>query len=288
MRLEEIAAKFTIGLAPMYDKDEAKAIFYVVLEHFLNFNRSTYLLKKEQDLPDHQLKEIELVLNELKTGKPVQYCLGETWFYGLRFKVSEAVLIPRPETEELVDWIIEKVNHPISILDIGTGSGCIAIALKKHLTDAEVIGLDISSEALLIAKQNAVLNGVKISFIENDILHYPISTDTTKHSIIVSNPPYITQAEKAEMKENVLANEPHMALFVSDEKPLIFYEAIADFALNKLQPEGLLFFEINEYLAKETTHMLISKGFKNIELRKDMQGKDRMICCKLTTLDDTV
>ncbi len=297
MRLKEIRTNYIVELSSIYDEDEAHSIFLLVIEQYLSVSRSNYTLRKEEQVVSEKLKLINSTLDELKTGKPIQYILGETVFYGLPFEVNETVLIPRPETEELVDWVIEKVlglQSPVdslqpatrnlqfaTILDIGTGSGCIAISLKKNLSQLHVTALDVSSEALTIAKQNAVLNEVEITFIEDDIITSHISPLTSQYSIIVSNPPYITQNEKEQMHQNVLANEPHLALFVSNERPLVFYEAIADFALENLIENGFLFFEINEYLGKETVDMLSHKGFKNIELRKDMQGKDRMICCVL-------
>lgn len=281
MKLKELGVKFDVALALLYGKEEANAIFLLAIEHYLKLNRSLYSLKKEYELADNELITFEFVIDQLIAGKPIQYILGETVFYGLTLKVTDAVLIPRPETEELVEWVIEKIkgSQPITILDIGTGSGCIAISLKKNLPNTNVFALDISAKALAIAKQNAALNEVEVSFIEQDIL-----TSSSLHvtsSIIVSNPPYITQDEKAQMHENILANEPHLALFVSNENPLIFYEAIADFALINLKENGLLFFEINEHLGIATVNMLSGKGFNAIELRKDMQGKDRMICCSL-------
>jgi release factor glutamine methyltransferase len=214
----------------------------------------------------------------------VQYVLGETVFYGLPFKVSPAVLIPRPETEELVEWVLESVAaegmRDLQILDVGTGSGCIAVALKKHLGTAGVSALDISKDSLAMASDNAILNEVVINFIEADIRGY---SGRETYGLIVSNPPYITTDEKQAMHENVLAHEPHLALFISNEDPLVFYKAIADFALLNLKPDGLLFFEINEHLGKETVQMLKDKSFIGIELRKDMQGKDRMIRCRLST-----
>jgi len=203
---------------------------------------------------------------------------AKLFFYGLPLKINEHVLIPRPETEELVDWVIKEVKHKKdSLLDIGTGSGCIPIAIKKNLPAISVSAIDISAEALKVASANALINGTEVNFIEADILSY--SSDE-KYDVIVSNPPYIRELEKADMHENVLAHEPHAALFVSDENPLIFYKTISDFAYINLNPNGYLFFEINEFLWEETLKILIDKGFKNIELRKDMQGKDRMIMAR--------
>ncbi len=284
MKLKELASRFTTELAPLYEEEEVKAIFLVAIEHYLKINRFNYSLNKDTAVNNDDKEVLDLVLNQLKTGKPIQYILGETLFYGLPLKVNEAVLIPRPETEELVEWVIEKVTlhaprPTLNLLDIGTGSGCIAISLKKNLPELDVTALDVSSEALAVAKQNALLNEVDVSFLEQDILTSQVSHLTSQYSILVSNPPYITQSEKEQMHQNVLTNEPHLALFVSNEQPLIFYEAIADYALKNLTENGLLFFEINEYLGKEMIEMLSYKGFNTIELRKDMQGKDRMICC---------
>ncbi len=287
MKLKDLASIFTTELLPLYGEEEAKAIFLIAIEYYLKINRFNYSLNKDTEVNNDDKKVLDFVLNQLKTGKPIQYILGETLFYGLTFKVNEAVLIPRPETEELVEWVMEKVEslklnpQPVTLLDIGTGSGCIAISLKKKLPELDVAALDVSSEALAVAKQNALLNEVDISFIEQDILTSQVSHLKSQYSILVSNPPYITQSEKEQMHHNVLANEPHLALFVSNEQPLLFYEAIADYALKNLTEDGLLFFEINEYLGDKMVELLSYKGFKAIELRQDMQGKDRMICCSI-------
>ncbi|MFD0941312.1 peptide chain release factor N(5)-glutamine methyltransferase [Pedobacter boryungensis] len=286
MKLKELAVKFETDLNSLYPEDEAQALFQLTLHHLLGLSRADYLLKKEQDISVDDLSKFESILKELQTGKPIQYIFGEAHFYGLTFKVNESVLIPRPETEELVEWIIStcslnQKSELINILDIGTGSGCIAIALKKNLPNTAVVALDIAADSLGIAKQNAQLNNVEVQFIEDDILNAQLSTFSSQFSIIVSNPPYITAHEKAEMHANVLAHEPHRALFVSNEKPLIFYDAITNFALKNLQQNALLFFEINEYLGQQTVQLLKDKGFKDIELRKDMQGKERMIKASL-------
>jgi release factor glutamine methyltransferase len=286
MTLKDLANKFTNSLKAMYEEDEAQAIFLIALAHVTKYNRGAYLLKKEETIAAENLSKLEVILSMLVTGKPIQYITGETTFYGLPFKVNPSVLIPRPETEELVDWILEvcKSNSDSArenILDIGTGSGCIAISLKKNLATAKVYGLDIAADSLITAKENTVLNDVEVEFIQADILDNQNSNIPTPFSIIVSNPPYIKEDEKPAMHHNVLANEPHRALFVSNDKPLVFYEAIADFALKNLAKNGLLFLEINEYLGQQTVDLLNYKGFANIELRKDMQGKDRMIKANL-------
>jgi release factor glutamine methyltransferase len=285
MKLSSLSDQFIAKLADLYPEDEAIALFFVAIAHYLKLNRSAYLLKKEMEVVDSDLQKINGLLSALQEGKPIQYVIGETEFFGLPFRVNPSVLIPRPETEELVEWILAEVKqseelrykNAFHILDIGTGSGCIAISLKKNLPEAIVSGLDISAESLATAKENASLNQVEVAFMERDILDDAHAEPEIMYSVIVSNPPYITLQEKQEMHQNVLKHEPHRALFVSNEEPLIFYEAIADFALKNLIPGGLLFFEINEYLAKETIDLLNRKSFNNITLRKDMQGKDRMV-----------
>jgi release factor glutamine methyltransferase len=285
MNLKDLEAYFITGLAPLYNEEEAKGQFLITVEHLSGLSRSQLLMNKSQSVTAELTAEYNDVLLQLQAGRPIQHIFAEAWFYGLKFKVSNAVLIPRPETEELVDWIINTVHgdmHGVNqapvILDIGTGSGCIAITLKKNLAAAEVSALDVSAAALTVARENALFNEVQLSFIAADILTY---NSAARYDVIVSNPPYITGKEKEEMHENVLGHEPHLALFVTDENPLIFYKAIADFALCNLHPNGQLFFEINEYLAEATVDMLSAKGFTTIELRQDMQGKDRMIRCTL-------
>lgn len=283
MTLKAIAAKYIDELHAIYDKNEIDAIFLLVLHHFLNLSRADYLLKKDNIVDEQNAAHFTQVLEALKTGKPIQYILGETYFYGLPFKVNETVLIPRPETEELVDWIISIINpsNTLNILDIGTGSGCIAIALQKNLPNAHIYALDIAEDSLVTAQKNAQLNNCAVQFIHQDILAIQQQKVQQQYQIIVSNPPYIKEDEKQAMHHNVLANEPYRALFVSNENPLVFYEAICNFALLNLEIGGLLFFEINECLGLQTVDLLNYKGFVEIELRKDMQGKDRMIKAKL-------
>nr|WP_121272782.1 peptide chain release factor N(5)-glutamine methyltransferase [Pedobacter schmidteae] len=284
MRLQDLAALFNTSLQDIYDEEEAHAIFLIALEAVLGYRRVDYLHKKTE-VPDHlKLAKLQNMLKELKTGKPIQYVLGETIFYGLPFKVNPSVLIPRPETEELVAWILEScglaaaTGSELRMIDIGTGSGCIAISLKKNLpTATKVSALDISEAALSVSMANASINEVDINFIKADIREFSTSQ---KFDVVISNPPYITLKEKQQMHDNVLSHEPHLALFVADEKPLEFYESIADFAWQTLSDMGLLFFEINEHLSKETIEMLKLKSFINIELKKDIQGKDRMIKCQ--------
>jgi release factor glutamine methyltransferase len=239
--------------------------------------------------PDLAFSETELktwssILEQLKKEIPIQYILGVTHFYGLEFEVNSAVLIPRPETEELVDWIIQNSklkaqNSKLKILDIGTGSGCIAIALAKNLPNAQVFALDVSEKALATAKKNAEKNQVQLTFIHQSILE---TVDLAQEfDIIVSNPPYVRELEKLEIKNNVLDNEPHLALFVEDNDALIFYRKIAQLAQKNLNPKGQLYFEINQYLGKETLNLLLEMGFKNSVLRQDIYGNDRMIQCTI-------
>lgn len=281
MNFKQSEEYFITEISDLYEQEEAKELFYLVTNDISGWSRAQLMLNKDVDLSADQIVAYNKVLKELKSGKPLQHIFAEAWFYGLKFKVSSAVLIPRPETEELVEWILTDLSlqpKTRKILDIGTGSGCIAISLKKNKPDADVSALDVSAEALAIARTNADQHEAEINFIQADVLSY---TTAEKFDIIVSNPPYITEDEKDEMHQNVLAHEPHLALFVTNENPLIFYIAIADLALNQLEDQGQLYFEINEYLGKETLEMMKDKGFKNIVLKKDMQGKDRMIKASL-------
>lgn len=280
MNLKELEQHFVTALYSLYGADEAKSLFYIIAEHSDKWSRSYILMHGDREIEAERVKNYQHILEELKTGKPLQYIFSETLFYGLTFRVNPAVLIPRPETEELVDWILDVVqgDHPKHILDIGTGSGCIAISLKNKLRATVVSALDVSKAALAVAAENAALNNLDVHFIAADILNYE---GQERYDLIVSNPPYIKEDERAEMHLNVLEHEPHLALFVTNEAPLVFYEAIADFALAHLTTNGRLFFEINEYLGQETAGMLKAKGYHSIALKQDMQGKDRMIYCRL-------
>ncbi|SCW49692.1 peptide chain release factor N(5)-glutamine methyltransferase [Mucilaginibacter sp. NFR10] len=268
----------------IYDTKETEAVTLLVVAEVTGLSRASIKAFPEKELTEDQAAQIKNILTELKTGKPIQYIFGIAEFYGLPFKVNSFVLIPRPETEELVEWILfgagerrKAKGERFSVLDIGTGSGCIAISLKKNLADADVSAIDISKGALETAKENALLNEVEVNFILADILNIGPGKEEAQYDIIVSNPPYVTLDDKKQMHSNVTDFEPHTALFVPEHDPLIFYRAIADFALSNLIAGGLLFFEINENLGNETVELLAGKGFKNIELRKDMSGRDRMI-----------
>lgn len=270
---------FNSELKGIYPETEIQSFFNILIEFQLKLNRIDVALQPNSKIASNNLKFLQKSLIDLKKQKPIQYIIGETEFYGLKFIVNKNVLIPRPETEELVDWIVneskaESKKSKVKILDIGTGSGCIAVSLAKNLTNAEVYTIDISSEAIKTAKINAKNNNVNVRFIKVDILN--LDKLPLKFDIIVSNPPYVRELEKEQMQENVLENEPHLALFVENNNALLFYDKIADLAKNNLTKNGKLYFEINQYLGKETIELLASKGFTNIELRKDIFGADRM------------
>ena len=274
------------NLKTVYAADELQEILFLVMNCITKLSQTQLHAFPEKELTEAQIKMLLLSAKKLQTGMPVQYALGETEFFGLKFEVNSSVLIPRPETEELVSWVLEergmrsgerKEEKVVQILDIGTGSGCIPIAIKKNWPEAEVSGLDISAEALQTAQKNALLNQAEVQFVQQDILNFYPVKEASEFSLIVSNPPYITPSEQKQMQSNVLDFEPHNALFVPENDPLLFYRAIAGYASFMLEKNGLLFFEINENYGKETIMLLQEKRFINIELRKDFRGKDRMI-----------
>ena len=273
---------FLQELSSLYDEKEIESFFYIVLECFHNKKRIDLALNPEMEMDAMQLLRWESVLSELKKEKPIQYIVGATEFYGLPFLVNGNTLIPRPETEELVEWILESTKYEIQstrfrILDIGTGSGCIAISLAKNLPNAQVSAIDVSEKAFATANRNAEINEVNVDFILKNILETEDLNE--QFDIIVSNPPYVRNLEKAEIKPNVLEFEPHLALFVDDNDALLFYRKIAQLAMKNLSENGQLYFEINQYLGKETVKLLEILGFKNIILKKDIYGNDRMIRC---------
>lgn len=285
MTVGSIETVFIEDLKEMYGPDEAGSIAWIVIGFVCKINRSQYVSNKSSELSDVELSVLYELLTDLKKGVPVQYALGETEFYGSVFKVNPSVLIPRPETEELVDWILKDSKTTrydtsgMTILDIGTGSGCIPITLQKYLPNSFVSAMDISEAALETARENAFLNKTEINFIQDDILHPGDSY--SKYSIITSNPPYVTLAEKTHMHKNVVDFEPHMALFVPNDDSLIFYKAIAEFAILHLKKTGALYLEINQNLGPQTVALLKSKGFAKVELRKDLRDNDRMIKAQL-------
>ena len=286
MILKEFKLFFNEALSAIYPKTEIDSFFFILMEEKLKLQRIDTVLKPDFLITKKNLIDLKTIVKRLQKEEPIQYIIGSTEFYGLPFLVDKNTLIPRTETEELVAWVLDEIkvltNNKItelSILDIGTGTGCIPISLAKNLTSLNISAIDISPETLLIAKQNAILNKVTIEFIELDILN--AESLPQEYDIIISNPPYVRELEKEEIKNNVLENEPHLALFVADENPLIFYNKIADLAKQQLSKNGMLFFEINQCLGKETINMLVKKGFKNIQLKKDLFGNDRMIKCVL-------
>jgi release factor glutamine methyltransferase len=294
MLLKQYKTHFFDSLQNIQDEQEIESFFFILTEYLHNLKRVDVALNPNFELSDAAIEKWNAILAQLQLEKPIQYIIGEAWFYGLQFEVNENTLIPRPETEELVEWIIEsqksKVqSQKLEILDIGTGTGCIPISLKVNLPQANVSAIDVSEKALVVAKRNAELNKVEINFIHANILEIedllklplPNTQNLLPFDIIVSNPPYVRNLEKQEIKKNVLDYEPHLALFVEDTDALLFYRKIAQLALKNLSPNGLLFFEINQYLGIETVELLENLGFKNIELKKDMYGNDRMIKCSI-------
>jgi len=280
----KIFANYRNELSNLYDNSEAEALTLLTISEVSGFSKAKIKAFPELEVPGEQAKRLADILTRLKTGEPLQYILDTAEFYGLTFKVTPSVLIPRPETEELVEWVIQSVKEDKlsagDLLDIGTGSGCIAISLKKNLPGFKVSAIDISGDALSVATENARLNEVSVDFMQADILNFTnsqIPDLKSQISLIVSNPPYVTETDKKQMHTNVTDFEPHTALFVPQDDPLIFYKAIADFALQRLTNGGYLFFEINEQFGAETAKMLTNKGFKNVLLRQDMPGRDRMI-----------
>lgn len=265
-------------LADCYPPEEVESFIRLIFSWLKNYNSTDLILKRDQELSEDDRQQLISITERLKQSEPIQYILGETEFYGLNFRVNPGVLIPRPETEELVDWILkESQKGDERILDIGTGSGCIPISLKKNKAQAQVAACDISEIALETATQNAQLNDVAVPFFRLDILSEAHTELPDKIDILVSNPPYITEKEKALMQENVLEHEPHLALFVPDDTALIFYQAIAEFGLRNLTPGGKLYWEINEAYGQECLDLLGKLGYTMLELRQDLNGKDRMI-----------
>jgi release factor glutamine methyltransferase len=280
MKIKQYRTQFIKELSLLYDAYEAESFFYLILENKHKLRQIDLALNHELAFSDADLDVWSVFLKELKKEVPVQYLLGKTNFFGLDFEVNQNVLIPRPETEELVEWIINENKHndklkKLKILDIGTGSGCIAVSLAKNLPNAEVYAMDVSKKAINTAKKNALNNHVEITFILKNVLELEILK--SDYDIIVSNPPYVRNLEKQEIKKNVLDYEPHLALFVDDNDALVFYQKITELAQKNLVENGQLYFEINQYLGKEMIELLEKMDFRDIELRKDIYDNDRMI-----------
>jgi len=264
-------------LQGLYPDTEIRSFSYLMIENLTGFSRSKIVVNKNTLFSDNQRHKIDSFIEKLKKFVPIQYILNETEFFGLMFTVNESVLIPRPETEELVDWVRTENDRSsnLNILDIGTGSGCIAIALKHEFPNAEVDAFDISKNALETARSNAKRNMLEVNFTEVDILK--TGEFGPKWDIIVSNPPYIPELEKKEIHPNVLDYEPHLALFVPDADPLLFYRHIALFAQKQLKPNGKLYFEIHRDAGQACLDLLGNMGFHDVKLRQDISGNDRMV-----------
>ena len=265
-------------LSGIYNNQEIESVIALIFNKLKGYSRTQLILAKDEPLTDLERSKLGDIISRLKKHEPIQYVLGSTEFYGLSFLCAPGVLIPRPETEELVDWIIrENTTLRPTIVDIGTGTGCIAIALQKNIPESHVMACDISPVCLETAARNAKLNKSDIALFQYDIINNVPAADFPELDIVVSNPPYVRESEKLLMEKNVTDFEPELALFVPDEKPLIFYEHIAEFARLNLKNGGKLYFEINELFGEECCNMLIEKGFVQVELKKDINGKDRMI-----------
>jgi release factor glutamine methyltransferase len=272
-------------LEDLYPIEELKSFFYLLAEKYLNLSRINIALQLNNELTPEEQSRFYQAVDRLRNHEPIQYILGETEFFGMPIIVNKQVLIPRPETEELVSWIIDDVDKKeTTILDIGTGSGCIAISLAKKLKSAVVSAIDISNKAIEVAKKNALINNVNVEFSRVDVLNFEdklVLQDKwkSKFDIIVSNPPYVRMQEKKLMQLNVIDHEPDIALFVEDDNPLLFYRRISELSRQYLKHNGTLYLEINEYLGVEMEKMLNEAGFKHVDLKKDMFGKNRMIKC---------
>lgn len=277
MSVYTIVQLFRQELLTKYPKGEVEQFIALAFEDVLKFSRVDLIMKTNDQIPYQYVERFFGILESLKQFKPIQYVLGKTVFYGLPIQVNRHVLIPRPETEELVHWILKhEWKEGITVLDLGTGSGCIALALKDHLKKAVVHGADISVEALNVAKKNALNNNLLVDFFRFDIISQE-SLGFMKYDLMVSNPPYVRMSEKEWMEKNVLNHEPHPAIFVDEEEPLIFYRKIVDLAQGHLKPGGMLFFEINEAYGAEVVQLLKDRDFENVTLKQDFNGKDRMV-----------
>ncbi|WP_210462885.1 peptide chain release factor N(5)-glutamine methyltransferase [Rufibacter roseolus] len=276
--LEAILEHLAHQLETLYEAPEARTMAEWTLQHVLGAGRFELLRRRKEEAPEEVQKQVHGYLERLLRHEPLQYVLGEASFYGREFKVTPSVLIPRPETEELVQRVIRTYQHKagVKLLDIGTGSGCIPITLAAELQNAQVWGLDVSSEALKVARVNAQELGQSVTWLQQDILQEVPALELQSLDAVISNPPYVLEEEKGQMRQNVLAFEPHMALFVPNEDPLLFYRRIAVVAQQLLKKGGKLYFEINERFAEETLEMLKEMGYQEIRVCKDLRGKDRV------------
>jgi release factor glutamine methyltransferase len=271
------------ALSGLFSEREIAPLTKQIICHVCQLQSHRFLSDKDKQLSETERQSVAKIVSRLKKNEPIQYIIGETEFYGLSFNINSSVLIPRPETEELVEWAVCSTGMETAcpdkfrILDIGTGSGCIAIALAKRFPEAQVFGLDIAPDALMIAEMNEKKNGVAVQWIQGDILNMPDAEIPASLDIIISNPPYILPSEQSDMQENVLAYEPHGALFVPEDRPLLFYERIAGIGRQKLKPGAYLYFEINAAWGAAVQEMLSQQGYEDVQLKQDISGKDRMI-----------
>lgn len=284
MNVSELKSRFVKELEGLYTKEEIRVFFNWLAEAYLGLKPFELSINQEQIITVEKLADFETALQKLSQEKPIQQILGKSHFYGLEFRLNEHTLIPRPETEELVAMIIEDFrSHQgvIRMLDIGTGSGCIPISIAKNLSQAQLYAIDIADQALKVAKQNAIENKVVVKFGQIDILKASmlsnLFTEVDQFDVIISNPPYVRELEKSQMKNNVLKYEPERALFVSDDNPLLFYDHIANMAAEHLKGGGRLYFEINQYLGKQMLELVNHAGFMQVEVLKDGFGNDRML-----------
>ena len=278
-KIGDIRSHYRLKLAQLYNDREADTLLFQLLSDITQMSKAHILSFPEKTISESELLRVHFGVKDLLKNKPIQYIIGNAEFYGLNFKVNSKVLIPRPETEELVEMVIKNIpeNEPRKVLDVGTGSGCIAIAIKKLRPLCDILAIDISEFALEMAQQNAVLNNVQVQFKKVDFLKKNQVQLLPKFDIVVSNPPYVRNSEKLMMKKNVLDYEPSLALFVDDDNPLIFYKALASFCETNLQAGGMLFAEINQYLSAETEQLFTGNGFKNVNIEKDLFGNDRFL-----------
>lgn len=281
MNIQSAFTYITQAIASLYEPREAANIAHLVMEHITGLRKLDRIIYKDRTLEPAQQAQLEQAVEALREQQPVQYVTGTAWFYGMELRVNPQVLIPRPETEELVEWIVQDVRMRgaavMRILDIGTGSGCIPLAVKKELPVANVWGIDVSTGALETAKANATRQQLDVRFEQVNVLDEQATAALPVFDIIVSNPPYIKQSEHTVMQQQVLAYEPSLALFVPDEDALLFYRVIAELAKHKLAPGGSLYFEINEALGNEVVALLQTAGYQHVVLKQDIFGKDRMV-----------
>ena len=276
LKIKDIRIHLKNCLGHQYPDNELRGFGNWILEHLFDYTITDALLNADRTLTEKNSSDLEFIIKHLKQEKPIQQIVGYSWFYGRKFLLNEHVLIPRPETEELVDWMLKDSLNDRSILEVGTGSGCIAITLALN-TNATIVSIDVSELALKQAKTNALALNASVAFCKADVLDDSSCERFGCFDVIVSNPPYVLESDKQMMSTNVLEYEPHLALFVSSDDPLLFYRAIASMATRKLNANGVLYFEIHENYGQEALDMLSLKGFKELELRKDLQGKDRMV-----------